>query len=298
MNRLISDGERCYGVVVNEFGDVVVDAALIERLESEGVAELEGGCVCCVGREDLAVALHGLVEREEPPEYILVELSGLADPVPVAQMLLTTEFRTLLELDGIVAVADARNLERTVEDSPEGRAQLAYTSVVVLNKTDLADDATLSLARDVVAEINPLAPLVPASHARVSRPAVIGLDAFENGPAPVGRPAAHDPAVRSFTLHSEAPQRQDRWAGFRNGLLLRRPASVYRTEGLLYFEGAQEPYVFQSVRGICSLESARGPALPGDPDGASRLVVIGASLDEERYHRAFARLSGDPAAHG
>jgi G3E family GTPase len=110
VNRLISDGERCYGVVVNEFGDVGVDAALIERLESEGVAELEGGCVCCVGREDLAVALHGLVEREEPPEYILVELSGLADPVPVAQMLLTTEFRTLLELDGIVAVADARNL--------------------------------------------------------------------------------------------------------------------------------------------------------------------------------------------
>lgn len=72
VNRLISSDKKRYGVVINEFGDTGVDAALIENLEGDGVAELEGGCLCCVGREDLAGTLYGLLCREHLPEYMRI----------------------------------------------------------------------------------------------------------------------------------------------------------------------------------------------------------------------------------
>lgn len=283
VNRLIESGEKRYGVVVNEFGDVNVDSAIIEEMEDGGVAELGGGCLCCVGREDLSVALYGLVCREEPPEHILIELSGLADPVPVAQQLLTTEWRGLLDLDGIVAVADAVNLEKTVEEAPEGRAQLAYASVVVLNKEDLAEDGGVEAARNLVEEINPMAEIKVTSRAGVETGEVTGLGAFSADWKPKGHELLHTKGVSSVALRSERPIRIERWISFHQRMLIRREG-IYRAKGILRFEEMDDPMLLQAVRGLYTFE-----AYEGKHDGASELVVIGKDLDEEEYRGAFER---------
>lgn len=285
VNRLISSGERRYGVIVNEFGETGVDAALIENLESDGVAELAGGCLCCVGREDLSGVLYGLICREEPPEYILIELSGMADPVPVAQQLLTTEFRGLLELDCIVAVADARNLEKTLQEAPEGRAQLAYANVVVLNKADQVEEKLLDGAEQVIGRLNPLARVVKTSYAAASTRDVTGLRAMSPDWKPRGHAVRHSPGVASFTLRSERPLRLDRWIRFHQNLIIARPDGVLRAKGILEFEELDYPMVLQAVRELYSFD-----AYEGEHAGGSELVVIGKDLDEKEYREAFERI--------
>ena len=102
-------------MVVNEFGDLGVDGALIQPLEGDGdVVELSNGCLCCVGREDLVCSLVELARVQSPPEYVLIELSGLADSVPVLQTLLDPTVRAMFETDGLVTVVDARNFFATL----------------------------------------------------------------------------------------------------------------------------------------------------------------------------------------
>lgn len=124
VNHLIQSGTQRFGIVVNEFGDTGVDGSLIERVSSDGVAELSNGCLCCVARDDLLTALFKLLYQPDKPDCILIELSGLADPVPVALTVLDPMTRLKFELDGIVGVADARNLEQTLREVSEGAVQL------------------------------------------------------------------------------------------------------------------------------------------------------------------------------
>lgn len=286
VNRLISSGGRRYGVVVNEFGEMGVDAALIEELRDGGVAELSGGCLCCVGREDLSGVLYGLVCREEPPEYILIELSGLADPVPVAQQLLTSEFRGLLELDSIVAVADARNLEQTMRDAPEGRAQLAYANVVVLNKADRVTDEALVGAERIINTLNPLARVSRTSHAVVETEDVTGLRAMSPDWNPHGHRLEHSPGISAVALRAERPLRLDRWIRFHQNLIMGRSANVLRAKGILQFEELDYPMVLQAVREIYSFDT-----YDGDHGGGSELIIIGKNLDENEYREAFERIA-------
>lgn len=283
VNWLIESGEKRYGVVVNEFGDVNIDSEIIEELEDGGVAELSGGCLCCVGREDLSGALYGLVCREEPPEHILIELSGLADPVPVAQQLLTTEWRGLLDLDGIVAVADAVNLERTMEEAPEGKAQLAYASVVVLNKVDLAESPQIDEAKKLIEEINPMAEIIKTSRAVVGTGDVVGLGAFSPDWKPRGHKILHAKGINSVALRAEFPLSLEGWVSFHRRMMIRREG-IYRAKGILYFEGMDEPMLLQAVRGLYTFETYEGKH-----DGGSELVVIGKTLDEDEYREAFGR---------
>lgn len=285
VNRLISTGDHRYGVVVNEFGDAQVDAALIEELEDNGVAELEGGCLCCVGREDLTGVFYDLICREEPPEYILVELSGMADPVPVAQQLLTTEFRGLLELDGIVAVADAENLDVTLREAPEGLAQLAYANVVVLNKADRVDDPKLIAAERTISRLNPLAPILRATNATVKTRDVTGLQALAPDWKPSGHQLRHSEDIATFTLRAEKPLSLERWIRFHREFIIARSGDVLRAKGILQFVELDYPMMLQAVRELYSFDAHEGPH-----PGSSELVVIGRNLDKARYREAFERI--------
>ena len=204
VNYLIQYGGKRFGVVVNEFGDLGVDGALRQRLEGDGsgeIMELAGGCLCCVGREDLVRALVLLARAPNPPEYVLIELSGLADPVPVLQTLLDPEVRAVFETDGLITVVDARNFFSTLEQNSETALQLAYCNTVVLNKADLADTELLEDVENAVQQLSPAqsrargaAPLDPAAvprdeaacSTRTSTPPVSRRDSM-----PVGKPRAY-----------------------------------------------------------------------------------------------------------
>jgi len=285
VNHLVRSQTRRFGVIVNEFGETSIDGSLIENVDTDGIAELSNGCLCCVGREDLVSALFKLIGRKEQPDHILIELSGLADPVPVAQTVLDPFTRTRFELDSIIGVADARNLERTLRDGPEGAVQLAYASTVVLNKTDLATPEQTAEALQLIRTINPLCQVYQATQARVSPETLLHQRAFDPDWKPQDHHHLHMPQVKTFTLTAERPLARHKVNEFIDHYLISRPDAVLRAKGFLSVKGFDQQILFQSVREIFSLEQSKEPA-----SAQSRLVVIGRGLNQLEYNEAFRAL--------
>lgn len=290
VNHLINKGGKRFGVIVNEFGSLGIDGSLIENLD-DGVAELANGCLCCVARDDVVEALVKLARQDPAPEHVLIELSGVADPVPAAQTLLEPLVRQVFTLESIIAVADARNLLDTVRNHPEGGLQLAYASNIVLNKHDIATPEQIDSAKEVINNVNPLATVHYVSHSQIDPTKVIGIDTFSaaDDPSTWDSPHVHTEGMKSFVLQADTPLEQDAFNDFIEDEIKSRPGQVLRCKGWLNVRGFERAVLFQAVRDIVSVE------LGDDPPEHSKLVVIGTNLDKAAFEKAFARAAAHPA---
>lgn len=283
---------RRMGVIVNEFGATGVDGGLIERLADapDDVQELTAGCLCCTGRDDLVRALVLLAGRGQEagglPAHVLVELSGVADPVPVLQTLLGPEVRRIFRLDGLVTVADARNLPQTLTENPEGALQLAYATTVILNKTDLVTPAGLETAGRIVLGLHPLARIVHARHAGVDADTLLGAHGFGAAWTPPAPRTEHTPGLKSFTLEARTPLSLEGWHALVHRIVS-RPGQVLRVKGHVSLDAHPERLLLHAVRDLIALDPTGEPR-----DGVTRLVMIGRDLDPQEERAAFARLSG------
>ena len=158
-------------VIINEFGEIGLDHDLIEASEDSFI-ELMTGCLCCKVRSDLAQTLEELLRRRDegrcaPFERIVIETSGLADPAPILQTLMTdTNVASRLVLGGVVTTVDATNGIRTLGHEGISRKQVAVADRVVLTKLDLAAASQPQLRRRLEA-LNAGAPVVAADHGRI-----------------------------------------------------------------------------------------------------------------------------------
>ena len=148
LNRILSEPHgKKYAVIVNEFGEIGIDNDLIVNADEE-VFEMNNGCVCCTVRGDLIRIIEGLMRRKGKFDAIIVETTGLADPAPVAQtFFVDEEVGKKTRLDAVVTVADAKWLKDRLKDAPEAKNQIAFADVILLNKTDLVDEAGLAGSR-------------------------------------------------------------------------------------------------------------------------------------------------------
>jgi len=281
VNHLIRSLPHRLGVIVNEFGATGVDGGLIERLQDD-VTELTAGCLCCTGRDDLLRALVTIGMREQKPDAVLVELSGVADPTPVLTTLLERSVRAAFRVTTLVAVVDARHVLQTLREHPEAARQLAYANVVVLNKTDLADPVLLDHAEGVLRGVNPLARITRVERGQLDADALLARDDFDPRALEGAGPVTHTPGLTSFTLRADAPLDPYRWQRFMTGHILSRPAEVLRVKGTLSLHGYPQRVLFQAVRDLFTAD-----AWEGEP-GETKLVFIGRGLDRAEYEAAFA----------
>jgi G3E family GTPase len=180
LNRILTEshGKR-YAVIVNEFGEVGIDNDLVVDTDEE-VFEMNNGCVCCTVRGDLIRILSGLMRRKGGFDAIVVETTGLADPGPVAQTFFVDEdVKAKTALDSITTVVDAKHIELRLADSREAQEQIAFADQIVLNKTDLVDEAGLQAIEARIRRLNPLAPIHRAVRSNVPLDAVLGRHGFD-----------------------------------------------------------------------------------------------------------------------
>ncbi len=151
LNRILSESHgKKYAVIVNEFGEIGIDNDLIVESDEE-IYEMNNGCVCCTVRGDLIRVVEGLMRRPGRFDGIIVETTGLADPVPVAQtFFMDDDVRSKTELDAVVALVDAKHLPLRLKDSREAEDQIAFADVVVVNKTDLVTPEELAVIEAIV----------------------------------------------------------------------------------------------------------------------------------------------------
>ncbi|WP_434711472.1 GTP-binding protein [Rhizobium sp. YTUHZ045] len=179
LNRILSENHgKKYAVIVNEFGEIGIDNDLIVESDEE-IYEMNNGCVCCTVRGDLIRVVEGLMRRPGRFDGIIVETTGLADPVPVAQtFFMDDDVRAKTELDAVIALVDAKHLPLRLKDSREAEDQIAFADVVVINKSDLVTPEELDVIEDIVRAINPAARVYKTSRSGVDLARVLDQGAF------------------------------------------------------------------------------------------------------------------------
>ena len=242
LNHLLAqDTGLRFAVVVNDFGDLAVDGDLLADHGGDTVT-LANGCICCTMGDDLFLALMKLVRRDDPPDHILVEASGVADPRPIANVAV---LHPDLTPDAVVVLADAELVEEKAEDQYVGdtiRRQLAAADLIILNKCDLLDDYDQGEVQAWLAEKAPRATIVKARQADV--PAALLLGAGLGGPRdPVAHDHGHEDAFRAVSLTVQAPLDRDTFAKMVAAL----PTSVLRAKGIVRLAGKPGQWIFQMV---------------------------------------------------
>jgi G3E family GTPase len=295
IQRLLATPEGANtAVIVNEFGEVGIDHALL-RGSSDATVLLGNGCVCCAVRSDLEETLRTLFAdraRGVAPSFerVIVETSGLADPGPVLQTFasdraLAREFH----LQSLVTVVDAVAGDTNLSRAPEARHQAALADRIVLTKTDLADLAAAERVTEHIRAVT-AAPLATAIHGTIAPSFLLDealLDPAERG-VPHHHAHAHSDGVASFVLFFDKPLA---WPVFEQTMAVLtglRGADLLRVKGLVAVEGCRGPVVVHAVQHIAHrpVELEDWP----DEDRRSRLVFITRNLTREPVEKLFAAV--------
>lgn len=180
LNHILSNQQGLKtAVLVNEFGEIGIDNELIVSTE-DNMVELNNGCICCTINSDLVDAVYKVMERQENIDYLVVETTGLADPLPVALTFLGTELRDLTRLDSIVTLVDSANYSLDLFNSDAAFSQIAYGDVIVLNKADLVDEGDLDTLEVKIRDIKEGARILRTSKSQVPLPLILSVGLFES----------------------------------------------------------------------------------------------------------------------
>jgi G3E family GTPase len=291
LNHLLDHarGQRL-GIVLNDFGQIAIDARLVRSRDND-VVELANGCVCCTVRDDVLPALARLLDRAPMPQAVVVETSGLADPAPLAERLLDPRIQAVVRLDAVVTVVDAANVDRALDHAESAYSQITSADLLILNKVDLVAPAVVAQVERGLRQLNATARVVRAVRAQVE-PALL-LDWPEGqgvkGPAGVGGaaasgadagPPAHAPRHTRFhavTVQLTRPLDLPRLGQFLDGL----PPTVFRAKGVLHLAGVPCRVVLHLVAGRWTMIA--GAPWASEEVRTTEVVFIGLDLgDAER----------------
>jgi G3E family GTPase len=296
-------------VVVNEYGQVSIDHVLVTA-PRKLMRVVDSGCLCGHVHEEIATSLLDLYrQRDHAPalgfDFVLIEMSGLADPVPVIQLLLTDHHvSAIFELRTVIALADGVHGIDQLTQHPESVKQAAVADTIVISKTDIADCAALETLGAELAVINPGARQLRISHGNVKPEQILdqaGFDVSARSAATRGwlndqsyaattAPASADPAMSTFALSYDEEITLPGFVLWMNLLAGFRGAGLLRVKGIVNVEG--RPYAVQAVQTIVS-EPVALDAWPDGDDRRSRLVFITRGIDADDIRRTFATFKFD-----
>jgi G3E family GTPase len=287
-------------VLVNDFGSINIDSELIVGVEGETIS-LSNGCICCTIRDDLLSAVFNLFQRETPPEYIVIETSGVSDPFAVAQTFLTPALRSYVQVDSIVTVVDAeqaRGLEG--EQAVLAMDQIGAADFVVLNKVDLVTLEELDEVKRWIRDVTPNVRTLEVTYGRV--PLELILSVGEYSPERLAVREKHDVHVHASgepTDHEHDHDHRlvfDTWSYTTDEPLVYEalcdvvdhlPATIFRAKGVVYLKETPDRKAVMHVVGRRAQLTFSGKW--GDHTPRTKIVVIGSSggVDPGELQRLF-----------
>jgi G3E family GTPase len=269
---------RRIAVVLNELGAVGVDASRLAAAEE--FVELDGGCICCALNANLEATL-GRLRARGGFDHLVVETTGIADPLPLAWTFERPGLREGYRLDAIVTVVDALNLPRLLAEAPEAAQQIERADVLLASKLDLVASGLDAVER-FVRPLNSVAPVLPAP--RDGTPWDLLLDAVTGTHPRAGSgPAAysHGPGWETWRLRTTHLVSDARLEEFLRAL----PAGLYRVKGLVHTDAPGWMQV-NAVGGRYEIE----PCAPEPAPAESTLFGVGRGFDRAALDTAAAAL--------
>ena len=302
VNRLLkaeAAAGRRVAVLINEFGAVSVDGALVgaERPELAEVADLVGGCACCSLREDVVKTLEAWCGQPEDtrPERVVLETTGLADPSDLVDLGLDPALRGKLRIVGVLTVVSALTPLHHLKERTLLRRQVAMASLLHLSKADLDPSAALAWESQVRAAH----PALPQARIWNGAPPQDAPDPWAGAPAQESLEPSEGPSfgeARAFALSFDHPVDPEAlealFQGPGPGGELLRAKGVVRFEGWPVRSDGSDRWSFQVADG--RLEVAPLPLPPGAEPAPALAVVIGLGLDGVAWKQALRSLERPP----
>jgi G3E family GTPase len=285
VNRILSEehGLRI-AVLVNDFGEVDVDGELIVGVAAQKVS-LANGCVCCEVRDDLLAAIDLILASEAGIDAIVLEASGVAEPLTIARTFVDAAYQRRLRLDGIIAVVDAEQLPAQVADpvtSDLVYAQIGCSDLVLLNKIDLADRERVQEVRNFVTDRLDTVRMIETIHADVPLSVLLGTRPQDETSVEDHAHHHHHPGFVSWVYRRERPFDELPL----EAAIADLPGSVYRVKGFVHTTGHPQERVLVQAVGMRSDISPFDEW--GTQDVSSTLVIIaGRAVDRAAVDAAL-----------
>ncbi|MGV2830858.1 CobW family GTP-binding protein [Myxosarcina sp. GI1(2024)] len=295
-------------VLVNEFGEIGIDNELIISSDDD-VVELNNGCICCTINEDLVKTVHKILERREKIDYLIVETTGIADPLPIAVTFLSTELRGKTRLDSIITLVDCDNFyTQTREESFAAKQQITYADVILLNKTDLVESQVVAKIEDKIRQQRPNVRILQMVKGNVALPLILSVGLFESDRyfQEETNHSHHESEHHHHEHHSHEHHHHQRHnhdhhhhsdhldedgftslsfetkqpldiRKFQYFLYNQLPESVFRAKGILWIKGSTARHIFHLSGKRFGIEDDEWKGMP-----KNQLVFIGRNLEPEK----------------
>ncbi|ACK64943.1 cobalamin synthesis protein P47K [Rippkaea orientalis PCC 8801] len=299
LNHILTNNQQLkVAVLVNEFGDIDIDSQLLVSVDENMVA-LSNGCICCTINDNLVEAVYQILEQADKIDYLILETTGVADPLPIALTFINTELRDMTRLDSILTVVDAETFTPEHFESEAALRQIIYGDIILLNKTDLVDQEKLKILEEELNRIKSGARIIHSQHSQVPLPLILDIDVnnhqnyctehitdhhhhdhhHEHDHRHHHDHHHHDhdhltiDGFVSISFESDRPFIVEK---FQNFLVDDVMINVFRAKGIIWFKESQLRHIFQLSGKRYDMNADQWITSP-----RNQLVFIGRNLDKE-----------------
>ncbi len=293
LNHILSNNHGLkIAVLVNEFGDINIDSQLLVTV-TEDMIELTNGCICCTIDNNLTEAVYKILQQYKPGEsdsidYLIIETTGVADPLPIVLQFLGTDLRDLTRLDSILTMIDAETFTPEQYYSEAAKSQLLYSDIVLVNKTDLVSEAHVDSLESYIYSIKDYAKVLRSQFGIVPLPLILDVSFAQVGSslqalaAPKKDPTTNHLNADGFVSISFKSDRPFSLKKFQQFLDYQLPDTVFRAKGILWFDESPARHVFQLSGHRFHIDDSvwMTTELP-----SNQLVIIGRKLNKLQLHQ-------------
>ncbi|MBE9222048.1 GTP-binding protein [Cyanobacterium stanieri LEGE 03274] len=287
LNHILNNKQNLkIAVLVNEFGDIDIDSQLLVSVE-ENMLSLSNGCICCTINDDLLDTVYQVLESEQKIDYLIVETTGVADPLPIILTFLSPELRDLIRLDSVLTLIDAENFTPKCFDSEVALKQIIYGDIILLNKIDLVTKEKIEQLEKEILTIKQGASILHCQNAHVPLPLILDIEQTNiDNYAPHELESSHDhhhhhhdhhhshhleiDGFISVSFECDRPLNVDKFQNFITDNIM---AKVYRAKGILWFAESELKHIFQLSGKRYDLNTEKWQNPP-----KNQLVMIGKNI--------------------
>ena len=291
-------------VLVNEFGEIGIDNELIIE-GSEDMIELNNGCICCSINGELLNTVSKVLERAEKLDYLIVETTGLADPLPVAMTFAAGDLREKVRLDSIITVIDGENFDFEINNTSVAYSQILYGDILLLNKSDLVNEKQLKKIEEIINKIKKEPRILRSTNSEVALHTIMSVGLFETDTFEFEKNKknveqntndhsshSHDHSSHSHDHSSHSHDLINNIEGFTSvsyetfePFSLRKfqyfldnqiSQNVFRAKGILWFMESERKHIFHLSGKRFSLDDEEWTK-----EKSNKIVLIGKNLDHQ-----------------
>ena len=293
-------------VLVNEFGEIGIDNDLIIE-GSEDMIELNNGCICCTINGELLKTVSKVLERQKEIDYLIVETTGLADPLPVAMTFAAGDLREKVRLDSIITLIDAENFDFDLKNTSVAYSQILYGDILLLNKCDLVNEKHLEKVEKRINEIKNEPRILKSINSKVGLQTIMSVGLFETDTFKFKEDKkkfedeehdhsshlhdhsshSHDHSshshdhgsinnIEGFTSISYKSSKPFSLRKFQNFLDNQISGNVFRAKGILWFIESERKHIFHLSGKRFSLDDCEWTK-----EKSNKIVLIGKNLDHQ-----------------